>query len=178
MTAFVALLRGINVGGKNILPMQAFRELLTKLGCNEVATYIQSGNAVFRHSGNSAELPDLISTAIESKFGFRPSVLVLTLDEFDAVARQNPFATEASETKFLHVWFMREPATSANTARMGEFESGGEKFLLTNSAVYLYAPNGVGRSKLAGGMEKCLGVSATARNWRTVSKIREMSELL
>ena len=76
MTTFVALLRGINVGGKNILPMQAFSELLTELGCIDVATYIQSGNAVFRYSGKPAELTDMISTAIESKFGFRPSVLV------------------------------------------------------------------------------------------------------
>jgi len=125
MTAFVALLRGINVGGKNILPMQAFRELLTELGCIDVA-------------------------------------------------RENPFAVEASDPKFLHVWFMREPATSANTTRMGELESAGEKFLLTDSAVCLYAPDGIGRSKLAGGMEKCLGVPATARNWRTVGKLGEM----
>ena len=174
MTTFVALLRGINVGGKNILPMQAFSELLTELGCIDVATYIPSGNAVFRYSGKPAELTDMISTAIESKFGFRPSVLVLTADEFDDVARENPFVVEASDPKFLHVWFMREPATSANTTRMGELESGGEKFLLTDSAVYLYAPDGVGRSKLAAGMEKCLGVPATARNWRTVCKIGEM----
>lgn len=178
MTSFVALLRGINVGGKNILPMKSFRELLTTLGCNDVATYIQSGNAVFEHSGNSAELAELISTAIETGFGFRPSVMVLTAGEFDAVARANPFTAEASEPKFLHVWFVREPTTGANTTRMDEIVSGGEKFLLTDSAVYLYAPNGIGRSKLAGGMEKCLGVQATARNWRTVSKIGEMlSEL-
>jgi uncharacterized protein (DUF1697 family) len=174
VTKFVALLRGINVGGKNILPMEELRELLAKLGCGDVATYIQSGNAVFRYKGNAAELPDLIATAIDSRFGFRPSVMVLTAGEFDAVAKASPFAAEASELKFLHVWFVREPATSANTTRMRELESGGEKFLLTGSAVYLYAPDGIGRSKLAGGMEKCLGVPATARNWRTVCKIGEM----
>ena len=178
MTAFVALLRGINVGGKNILPMKKFRELLTKLGCEEVATFIQSGNAIFKHSGNSAELPELISTAIETGFGFRPSVMVLMTSEFDAVVTANPFAAEASDPKFLHVWFMCGSAKHANIARLDEIASGGEKFLLSDSAVYLYAPNGVGHSKLAGGMEKCLGVPATARNWRTVSKIGEMlSEL-
>ena len=174
MTAFVALLRGINVGGKNILPMKAFRELLATLGCTEVATYIQSGNAVFKHSGNSAELAELISTAVESGFGYRPSVMVLTADEFDAVTEANPFAADASEPKFLSVWFVQEPITSANTIRMDEIKTGGEKYQLTDSAVYLFAPNGVGRSKLAGGMEKCLGVPATARNWRTVGKIGEM----
>ena len=178
MTTFVALLRGINVGGKNILPMKAFREQLTKLGCTDVATYIQSGNAVFRHSGSSAKLSELISTAIESDFGFRPSVMVLTKGEFNSVAAVNPFSAELSEPKFLNVWFVQESVTKANTVRMNEIASGDEKFLLTDSAVYLYAPNGIGRSKLAAGMEKCLGVQATARNWRTVGKIGEMlSEL-
>jgi uncharacterized protein (DUF1697 family) len=174
VTKYVALLRGINVGGNNILPMEQLRELLAKLGCEDVATYIQSGNAVFRHKGNAAELPDLIATAVDSCFGFRPSVMVLTAGEFDAVATANPFAAEVTEPKFLHVWFKRESVKSANTARMGEIASSDEKFLSTDSAVYLYAPKGIGRSKLAGGMEKCLGVQATARNWRTVNKIGEM----
>ncbi len=178
MTAFAVLLRGINVGGKNILPMKELRELLTTLGCEDVATYIQSGNAVFRYAGDSAELPERIAAAVDSGFGFRPSVMVLTAGEFDAVATENPFAAESAEPKFLHVWFKREAAKNANTARMDEIASSDEKFLLTESAVYLYAPKGIGRSKLAGGMEKCLGVQATARNWRTVSKIGEMlSEL-
>ena len=179
MTAFVALLRGINVGGKNILPMKALRELLETLGCEDVATYIQSGNAVFRYAGNSVELPELISAEIESGFGFRPSIMVLTKDEFNAVAVANTFTVEVSEPKFLNVWFVQESVVKANTVRMNEIASGDEKFLLTDSAVYLYAPDGVGRSKLAAGMEKCLGVQATARNWRTVGKIGEMiSELV
>ncbi len=178
MTNCVALLRGINVGGKNLLPMKELRELLTKLGCENVATYIQSGNAVFKYSGDLTDLPALISTAIESGFGFRPSVMVLTADEFEAVATVEPFAEEISEPKFLHIWFLQEPATRASTEKMNEIASGDEKYLLTDSAVYLHAPNGVGRSKLAGGMEKSLGVSATARNRRTISKIGAMlSEL-
>jgi len=177
MTAFVALLRGINVGGKNILPMKEFRELLTTLGCTDVATYIQSGNAVFKHSGNSVEVSELISTTIEKGFGFRPSVMVLTADDFNAVAATSPFSAEAAEPKFLHVWFMQELAANANTVRMNEIASADEKYLLTDSAVYLFAPNGIGRSKLAAGMEKCLGVQATARNWRTVGKIGEMLSL-
>jgi len=174
MTVFVALLRGINVGGKNILPMQAFRDLLTTLGCTDVATYIQSGNAVFRYTGNSAELSELISTAVESDFGFRASVMVLTKDKFSSVAVANTFTVKVSEPKFLNVWFVQESVAKANTVRMNEIASGDEEFLLTDSAVYLYAPNGVGRSKLAAAMEKCLGVQATARNWRTVGKISEM----
>ena len=77
MRSFVALLRGINVGGNNILPMQNFRDILANLGCERVSTYIQSGNAVFTHSGDASPLSDTISAAIESAFGFRPSQIYL-----------------------------------------------------------------------------------------------------
>jgi len=86
MTAFVALLRGINVGGKNILPMSEFRELLRALGCEDLATYIQSGNAVFRHHKSTAELSLLISEAVESRFGFQVPVMVLTASEREYAA--------------------------------------------------------------------------------------------
>jgi uncharacterized protein (DUF1697 family) len=171
MTAFVALLRGINVGGKNILPMSEFRDLLATLGCEDIATYIQSGNAVFRHHGTTAKLSDRIAEAVSSEFGFQISVMVLTASEFAAVATANPFAVDVSELKFLHVWFLRETTAKANTQRMDEIASDNEEFLLTDSAFYLHAPDGVGRSKLAGDVERCLGVPATARNWRTVGKI-------
>jgi uncharacterized protein (DUF1697 family) len=174
MTAFVVLLRGINVGGNNILPMQAFRELLATLGCENVATCIQSGNAVFTYAGEAAALPVSIASAVESAYGFRPPVVLLTATEFNAVTAANVFAAEDVEPKFLHVWFLQQTARNANTARMDELASGGEKFLLTDAAFYLYAPHGIGRSRLAGATEKCLGVQATARNWRTVSKIGEM----
>jgi len=165
MVAFVALLRGINVGGKNILPMKEFRALLTTLGCEDAATYIQSGNAVFTYAGNATKLPESIASAIESGFGFRPSIMVLAA---------NPFSAEVSELKYLHIWFTQESAENANTERLDEIASAGERFLLTDSAFYLHAPNGIGRSKLASEVEKCLGVRATARNCRTVSKIGEM----
>ena len=174
MKAFVALLRGINVGGKNILPMKELRELLTTLGCEDAATYIQSGNAIFTYAGDSAELPESIAGAIESGFGFRPSVMVLAENEFNAVAAANPFSAEVSEPKLVHIWFMQESAGNANTARLDEIATAGERFLLTDSAFYLHAPNGIGRSKLASEVEKCLGVRATARNCRTLSKIGEM----
>ena len=174
MNSYVALLRGINVGGNNILPMKEFRELLAALGCEDVATYIQSGNAVFKHDSDSAGLSESITAAIASSFGFEPSVVVLSATGFSAVVAKCPFAAEAIEPKFLHAWFLHEAATAANTVRLNELASGGEKFFLTDSAFYLHAPNGIGRSKLGGQVEKCLGVPATARNWRTISKIAEL----
>lgn len=171
MTAFVALLRGINVGGKNILPMDELRDLLATLGCEDIATYIQSGNAVFRHHETTADLSEMIAAAVSSEFGFQISVMVQTASEFAAVVAANPFVADVSEPKFLHAWFLRETPAKANTQRMDEIASDNEKFLLTDHAFYLHAPDGVGRSKLAGDVERCLGVPATARNWRTVSKI-------
>jgi uncharacterized protein (DUF1697 family) len=171
MTAFVALLRGINVGGKNILPMSEFRDLLATQGCEDIATYIQSGNAVFRHHETTTELSDLIAEAVSSEFGFQISVMVLTASEFAAVVAANPFVSDVAEPKLLHAWFLRETPTKANTQRMDEIASDNEAFLLTDHALYLHAPDGVGRSKLAANIERCVGVPATARNWRTVKKI-------
>lgn len=177
MTAFVALLRGINVGGHNKLPMSDFRELLATLGCKEVTTYIQSGNAVFKHSKTAAELSESISGSVESKFGFRPSVMVLLASDYTAVAAANPFP-DVSEPKFLHVWFLGEEAVAADTKRLDEIAAESEQYSLTDSAFYLYAPDGIGRSKLGAAVERCLGVPATARNWRTVSKIEALLDAL
>lgn len=178
MSAFVALLRGINVGGHNKLPMSEFRELLSTLGCEEVTTYIQSGNAVFKHSKSAADLSESISEAVHSKFGFRPSLMVLPAKDYTAVVAANPFPAAASEPKLLHVWFLGEEAVNADTKRLDKFATESEEYALTDSAFYLHAPDGIGRSKLAAGVERCLGVPATARNWRTVSMIEDLFDAL
>ena len=174
MASYVALLRGINVGGRNILPMKDFREILENLGCEDVATYIQSGNAVFHHSGKAMEVSDSISDAIETDFGFRPSVMVLTADEFAATAAANPYADVAVEAKNAHIWFASEVITNADKTRLRELATVSEEFALTEKAFYLHAPDGIGRSKLAGNVEKYLGVAGTGRNSRTVGKIGEL----
>ncbi len=174
MASYVALLRGINVGGRNILPMKDFRELLENLACENVATYIQSGNAVFHHSGKALEVSDSISDAIETDFSFRPSVMVLTAEVFAEIAAENPYADVAVEGKNSHIWFASEAITNANKTRLRELATASEEFTLTEKAFYLHAPDGIGRSKLASNVEKCLGVEATARNWRTTGKIAEL----
>ncbi len=174
MTVYVALLRGINVGGNNILPMKEFRALLTSLGCEDVATYIQSGNAVFASSGKASKLSELIADGIESGFGFRPSVMVLTAGDFEAIATGNPFSVPADEANQVHISFLQKPALKANTVRLKEIATASEKFVLTERAFYFHAPDGIGRSRLAAEVEKCLGVPATGRNIRTVGKIRDL----
>ena len=171
MSVQVALLRGINVGGKNILPMQDLREILGELGCESIATYIQSGNAVFRSKQKSGGLARSISKAIEKRFGFEPSVLVISAATFEGIAGANPYAAKAAEPKHVHTLFLAGPANDADLKRMHERKSGTEEFTLTDAAVYLHAPDGIARSKLANEMERHLGVSATGRNGNTVDKL-------
>ncbi len=178
MRPFVALLRGINVGGNNILPMQKFRELLSELKCQNVATYIQSGNAVFSHTDGPDKLSAAIADAVEAGFGFRPAVMVLDADAFTSVVAANPCAGRIVDPKLLHVWFLKEEPTAASTESLSALQAETEQYWLSESAFYLHAPDGIGRSKLGAKVEKCLGVEATARNWRTVGKIEELLRTL
>ncbi len=176
MSRFVALFRGINVGGKHILPMQALREIITACGCEDVQTCIQSGNAIFSSSVAAGGLSANIKRRIEERFGFAPQVLLLTADRFVAIAAANPFSDEDLDPKCLHVWFLTEMPIAANLDALKDLKAESEKFSLKDDAFYLYAPDGIGRSRLAGKVDRHLGVATTARNWRTVSRIKEIAK--
>ena len=179
MNTFIALLRGINVGGNNILPMRNLVELLESLGLSQVKTYIQSGNVVFQsESKNSAELANQISTAIGKSFGFMPQVMILEMKVFQEAITSNPFPEGESEPKTLHLFFLADVPQNPDLEMLESLKSNSEQFMLTNSVFYLYAPDGIGRSKLAAKVEKALGVAVTARNWRSVSKIMALAEQL
>jgi len=175
MSRYVALFRGINVGGKNSLPMQALREILAACGCENVQTYIQSGNAIFSSPVAVGELSASIKHAIEERFGFAPLVFLLTVDRFMEIAAANPFADEGPNPKCLHVWFLTETPAAANLDALDDLKVESEQFALEGDAFYLHAPDGIGRSKLAAKVDRYLGVATTARNWRTVSKIIDLA---
>ena len=175
MSRFVALFRGINVGGKHSLPMQALREILAACGCDDVHTYIQSGNAVFSSAVAASELSKSITHAIEDRFGFAPQVLLLTVDRFLAIAADNPFTDAESNPKCLHVWFLTGKPGAPNLDALDGLKVESESFSLQDDAFYLYAPDGIARSSLAAKVDRHLGVTTTARNWRTVSKIIELA---
>lgn len=176
MSVRIALFRGINVGGRNSLPMKALSTLLKSLGCSAVKTYMQSGNVVFEHANeDDRELTREIGAAIERKFGFLPQVLLMNSPELQSAIEANPFAEATSEPTTLHLWFLEHPAENPDLASMESLRSESESFDLTDRVFYLHALDGIGRSKLAARVEKLLGVVTTARNWRTVSKIREMT---
>ncbi len=172
MNTYIALLRGINVGGHNILPMRDLVGLLEGLGLKQVKTYIQSGNVVFQSDGpDAAELARGISAAIKQAHGFAPQVIVLDLPAFQQALAANPFPAGEAEPKTLHLYFLSAIPTNPDFDLLNRLKADSEQFRLIDAVFYLHAPAGIGRSKLAANVEQALGVPVTARNWRTVSKI-------
>ncbi len=173
MNTYIALFRGINVGGTGILPMKDLTAILESLGCAEVKTYIQSGNVVFKRKQIHADkfAKEISDKVLESR-GFAPKVLLLEISELEKAIKNNPFNTDGG--KSLHFFFLEAKPTNPDMAKIESVKGNSEKYKLTETVFYLYAPDGVGRSKLAAIVEKCLGVPATARNWNTVSKLISM----
>jgi uncharacterized protein (DUF1697 family) len=177
MKTYIALFRGINVGGKHILPMKDLTALLENIGAQGVKTYIQSGNAVFEHrSENVAELSDRIKAAINKSHGVEPRVLLLDVVEMKQAIAANPFPEAESDPKTLHLYFLADPPQNPDLNRLDQLKRDNEHYHLSNKIFYLHAPDGIGRSKLAEQVEKALGVAATARNWRTVGKVMALTE--
>lgn len=177
MRTWVALLRGINVGGNNPLPMTELRALLGGLGCRDVRTYIQSGNCVFRSDvENADELSAAIAAAIAERFGFRPRVLVLSPEALDAALAANPYGQDVDDPKSVHLFFLTEPAAGrADLEPLMALAASGESLHLTDAVLYVHAPDGIGRSKMVEKIGKFVPVEMTARNLRTVLKIAEMA---
>lgn len=172
MMTYIALFRGINVGGNNILPMKELAALLEKLDAHSVKTYIQSGNVVFQHNTEDvAQLSNTISAAVKENYGFEPRVLLLTAAEMEQAMAHNPFPQAEAEPKTLHLYFLADPPSTPDLQLLDDLKQNGEQFELIGKVFYLFTPNGIGRSRLAEKVEKALGVAATARNWRTAGKV-------
>jgi uncharacterized protein (DUF1697 family) len=179
MNICIALFRGINVGGKHILPMRELVAILEDLGCRSVKTYIQSGNAVFlAGEGRALELPDNIGLEIRKRHGFEPFVLILGIEDIENAIAKNPFSDAKSDPKALHIGFLAARPENPDLKKLESLKKDSERFYLIDELLYLHAPEGVARSKLAANAERLLGVSMTDRNWRTVCKIKEMAKEL
>lgn len=175
MDTFIALLRGINVGGHNKLPMRDLAALLAEMGLANVQTYIQSGNVVFQSERiDRSELVQQLGAAIEESHGFRPQVMLLRLVDLETAVSRNPFPEATDDHKTLHFYFLESIPPNPNLSLLESLKAEREQFQLIDTVFYLHAPDGIGRSKLAAKVEKALGVATTARNWRTVSKLVEM----
>lgn len=173
MQTYIALFRGINVGGNNILPMKSLSALLESHGFRNVKTYIQSGNVVFNAESANA---DTIGDLVNDEFGFSPKVMMLSVNDMQNALSNCPYIKvngEISEGKSVHFYFCdTEPEmNSERSDKLNALRAESEQFTLVGSVFYLFAPQGTGRSKLAAKAESCLGVGATARNLNTVRKI-------
>lgn len=177
MASWIALLRGINVGGRNLLPMAQLRSGLEEIGCKNVRTYIQSGNVVLDSSARSAKsVAKKLVDHIESQHGFRPPVVVFKLEQLQAALAENPFPEAAADPKTLHFFFLDAPPKKPDTDGIEAARAATESWQLIDSVFYLHAPDGMAKSKLGAKAEKLLGVTATARNLRTVQKILELAK--
>jgi uncharacterized protein (DUF1697 family) len=174
-----AFIRGINVGGNRKLPMATLRTLCEKLGWTDVATLIQSGNVVFRCDATALKRASAdLETAIEKAAGFRPVVVVRTLDELRAASRANPLGSGLDPAKLLVLFLSDEPDAGASKA-LAAIKADPERIALVQRDVFLHYPNGIGTSKLAFTMiEKAVRAPGTTRNWNTITKVLAMGEAL
>jgi len=172
MKTYIALFRGINVGGHNKMPMKELAALLEGLGLSGLRTYIQSGNVVFRAPrGTGAHWSATIRTTVEGRFGFSPCVLVMEAAVLAKVAAANPYPEAEADHKTLHLFFLAAKPKSPDVEAMDRIKTPTESYTLLGTVFYLHAPDGIGKSKLAERAERLLGVEATARNWRTVREV-------
>jgi uncharacterized protein (DUF1697 family) len=175
--SYVALLRAVNVGGKNRVPMAALRATLEKRELEDVSTILQSGNVVLRSSLAEGAVAKLVGDAIAKEFGLEIGVVVRSGREIAAVAKSNPFLDEEPDRDpdSLHVAFLTKRPAAASVAKLDPDRSPKDAFAVHGREVYLSYPDGSGRSRLTlDYLEKTLGVGGTARNWKTVQRLAEL----
>lgn len=173
-TSYVSLLRGINLGPTNQVSMPELKSLCVDLGLEAVATYIRSGNVVFRSDAAKDVVRDRITVGIEERFGMSVDVVVRTHEELADVVARNPFPD--ADTARLAVVFLSAPLPDELRRELEEVDFGADEYVGDGVEVYLHLPNGFGRSKLATRMSALRSpVIGTVRNWRTVNKLIDMS---
>jgi uncharacterized protein (DUF1697 family) len=177
-TTYLALLRGINVGGKNKLPMKDLIAMFVAAGCDDVRAYIQSGNVIFNAEPNVvATLPGVISGRIAEHSGYQVPLILRTAEEMGAIVRHNPFIAAGAEENTLHVLFLAESPSADRISSLDPDRSPPDEFIVRRQEVYLCLPNGAGRTKLTNAyFDTKLATVSTGRNWRTVTTLLAMME--
>lgn len=178
MTTYVALLRAINLGGRNRVRMADLRELLSDLGFQDARTLLQSGNVVFESDGEGgARLENTLEEALEEHLGVSTDFFVRTTDEWDAIVAKNPFPKEAeNDPSHLLVMLLKRAPQGEEVASLRESLKGREVVEVVGRQAYIVYPDGIGRSRLTTSVvEERLGTRATGRNWNTMLKIRDVA---
>ena len=175
---YVALLRGINLGGHKIVKMDQLRKAFEELGFEDVKTYIQSGNVVFKTPMQApANLAKRIEEKVLRQFGFPVPVVVRTADEIAEVIKNNPLVKEKGiDISRLHVTFLSCAPEKSALKMLDTIPAGQDQFRCSGQAIYLHCPNGYHETKLSNNvLEKVLKVGTTTRNWKTVNQLYQMS---
>jgi uncharacterized protein (DUF1697 family) len=173
---YVALLRGINVGGKNKLPMKDLSAMFVAAGCTDVQTYIQSGNVVFKAPASlAAKISGLIASQIAERFGYKTPVVLRTTEQIDEILRNNPFFEVGATEDTLHVLFLADLPNPQAISLLDPDRSPGDTYVVRGRDIYLRLPNGVADSKLTNAyFDSKLATVSTGRNWRTIGKLLEL----
>jgi uncharacterized protein (DUF1697 family) len=176
---YAALLRGVNLGSHNKVAMPALRTLVETLGCENAATYLQSGNVVFTSSRAATALRGAIEAALEREVGIRAAVLLRTKAELRKLVAANPYADRVADPRRLHVIFLSATPSRARVRAFDGAEFAPDEYRLVGRDVFAFYPRGYGRTKLTTAtIEKQFGVTATSRNWRTVAALAELTSSL
>lgn len=179
MTTYISILRGINVSGHKMIKMEALRQMFEGLGFKNVQTYIQSGNVIFQHKTTETQkLENKISKKVIEQFYFEIPVIVIVIEEFKEIVKNNPFIRDQSkDAAYLHVTFLSALPEKNNIEKIVEGKYNADELSILDKAIYLYCPNGYGNSKLTNRfLENKLKVLATTRNWKTTNELLRMAE--
>jgi uncharacterized protein (DUF1697 family) len=177
-STYVALLRGINLGGRNRVPMRDLADLFTAAGCRNVRTHIQSGNVVLQAAPPLADrIPELIGKSMLGRFGFSVPIVMRTRGELDEIVRRSPFVPSGADPEKLHVVFLATRPSRGAVASIDAHRSPPDEFVVRDREVYLLCPQGYGRTKLTNEyFDRTLATTSTTRNWRTVITLLELAQ--
>lgn len=178
MTTYISILRGINVSGQKLIKMDALKKMYENLNFENIQTYVQSGNVIFSSKEKEPKkLERIISSKIETEFGFEVPVIVLNTKTLETIIENNPLAKNIlKDISFLHVTFLADNPTQFDKESIIEKKQPEEEIEFTQNAVYLYCPNGYGKTKLNNNfLENKLKVKATTRNWKTTNELLKLA---
>ena len=178
MAVVIGLLRGVNLGGHNKISMEHLRSICISLGLRNPQTYIQSGNVVFGTAvSDIAKLADRLESAIEKQLGFRPKAILRSADDLRKIVSRVPFAKRPDfEPAKLAVFFLAASPAEEVRSKLLAIKVGPEELHAIGRELYIYFPDGMGKSKLPPVLDRTLKMPATARNWNTVNKLLELTE--
>ncbi|WP_127844615.1 DUF1697 domain-containing protein [Psychroflexus aestuariivivens] len=175
MDVKIALLRGINVGGKRKILMADLRQLLEQSGFENPKTYIQSGNVVFKNDSENSEIAEKIEQSIAGTYGFEVPVIVKSAKDFEKIVDENPFR-EIGAIENLHLTFLKKKPSKSDIENIQTFNFPNDKFIVNNDCIYLYCQGPYHKTKLSNTFfEKKLSTGTTTRNWKTTLKLLEIA---